>query len=454
MRCSLCVWMVFVGWMGAAMGVEAASNPRVCKLKTHAFSWPQKARLSADTTWLTRHLKRQGYRLPRRGFALVTQVVPGVGQPAFRYVSLGKTGFVPSPGHFWPASTVKLWAAVGALMRMRAHRLDRHALLHFSDGMGAFLGTAPDLYRPMGNVEYDRLLRISSLQLLNGLYRKRFRYTSLVLKRGYGGTGSLRRTPAIRYLHAGRSGTLPAIRSGAGPVSCRKNCASLFALQDVLRRVVFHRKLPVAHRFPVSSGDVMSLKGSLAKQWKWVAPAVKKVLGAKSRMWNKAGSVPGNHLLDNVAIDSPKGRFLLSVATPWPRRQASVAPALRVLNELARQVLWGVLSIPAGPALQGDTGPSIPFALLGTRRGTRRFRVRVRHQAGVRVQVWHGTKRIRLVLRKGRLTSRPFRLSPGPHLFLVRTFRKRKSLSFRSFGFRIPGGRRSLRCVLRSSHDG
>lgn len=430
---------------------KPARAGRLCTLSPLTVSVAKKASLAVDTRTLAQLFRRQGYRPPRRGYLLVSRLVSGLGQPATQSMSLGQTGLQPSPGRYWPASTIKLWASLGALMRLKQAGLSSQSVLQFSDALGTFRGNAAALYKPMGNVEYDRLLRIAGLDKLNNQFRVKLGLQHTILRRGYGGTGRMSRSPEIRTLDQGRPGRLRATRSRTNWPTCRRNCTSLFELQEMLKRLVLHQEFPKAQRLPLSSSDASKLARSLRSQWKWVKPAITRVLGQNAIIYNKAGSVPGNHLLDNAVILSQKGRYLLTVASPWPRRASTETRALHSLNELARRGLWAIeqLTNKQSEALlpfQADTGTKPTWRLRAKRRGRKTLYQLTWQARGLdRLVVWAGkTKRNARRLTKDRFQTPWMRLPAGETLFFVRGYKHQTLRVVSSQLYRLP--KRLVRC--------
>jgi len=100
----------------------------------------------ADRSLLSRGLRRASATLPEATHLLIAEVVRGIDGPALRYYSLGDSGFVFSHERYWPASTVKLIACVGALTTLHERGISGDAKLRFEDLDGVYLvggGTHP-----------------------------------------------------------------------------------------------------------------------------------------------------------------------------------------------------------------------------------------------------------------------------------------------------------------------
>ncbi|TNE51784.1 MAG: hypothetical protein EP343_02675 [Deltaproteobacteria bacterium] len=425
--------------VASCAGASVTWGQSSCPIQKSSLDWFTKAKLLANKGYLAKAFRKVRYRRPRRSFALVAKVVEGAGQPAFQYYSLGDTGFVPSPRKFWPASTIKIWSALSALMTLKQYGATGESQLSLFDPLGVFAGTAQDLMKEITNENYDRLTRIAGLQSLSEFSeRKKYGLPNLVVQRGYAG-GSVRRSPKIRFLESGRVGVIPTRRWSQRNPNCRSNCTTLFEIQEIVRRVGLHHELPVAERFPIYASDATRWKTSMLTYWKWIQEGVEAALGKGAKIYNKAGSVPGNHFLDNAFVDSDLGRFLVTVASPWPRRHYTVDYSLRNLNELARQSLNAILGDPkARPILQADSGLML-VAVKASSASSRQFSVEVKGADIVNLTAWLGQQRLRV----RRVRAGTFRVSGsfrgnGKRILVFQGYAGGQLIAYRSVGVDVP----------------
>jgi len=349
-------------------------------------TWFERAVLAADRTSLAAAFSQAGYSPPSGTFLLAAQVLPGLGQPAFRYLSLGESGFDFSDGSYWPASTVKLTAAVGALWTLGQLGLSGAASVSFTDDDGAYSGTVKGLYDKAlsisDNVAYNRLMEIAGFDPLNDqLLVPAQSLPKMVLQRRYTHplpTSNLRTSPPISYAEGTKSGTIPQ-RVGVGQhPSCpdEGNCTTLFELLDVMRRVTLHDELPAGDRFPLGAADVGGLHAALvASDTDFLEPGASQALGHPALIMNKPGAVYSLDRLDHGLIEDSvtKERFLVAWSMPYAATSDAMA------SELTRRAL---LALKAGasqaPPLQRDAGVSMlinvedngPGASAGTRSHT------------------------------------------------------------------------------------
>lgn len=329
--------------------------------------WFTMARLLADTTGLAAHLRRVGHPPPQHSLALVVAVRPGVGQPRYFHHSLGDTAFVVPRHYFHPASTVKLAASVGALWTLGELGLDGDTEIDFTDAEGRQAGRVADMIDEAlmhsSNRDYNRLVRIAGFDALNDSYLSpRWGLPFMAIQARYGDRRgpTLRSSPVMRWTAGARSGELPAREAVGHNASCKGNCATLFELHDVQRRVMLHEELPEAQRFPISRTDVERMRATMQRTRKRLGRLPEQAFGAPVEVFNNVGRIPGLALLENATlIDRASGRrVFMVVSVAFPRAlgdsDALVVPRLRAL---AGPSLDFVLAAPCeGPGLQHDAG--------------------------------------------------------------------------------------------------
>jgi hypothetical protein len=325
--------------------------------------WYAQAERVADRTGLAASFASQGYAPPAGTYALAVRVIPGVEQPAFAIRSWNDTAFTYSAGAYWPASTVKLLAAVGALRTLGGHGLTGAATVSFTDDDGSYSGSVAALYDAAisvsDNVAYNRLMEIAGFDELNdGLLVDGLGLPRIVLQRRYTHplpTSNLRTSPAITYSEGPLNGILPA-RTGVGQhPECPNegNCTTLQELLDALRRVTLHDELPPGERFPLAPADVAGLVGALEAADTAFEPGASAALGHPVTVYNKTGEVWTDDRLDHgLVVDDVTGeRFLLAASMPWS------ATTQADLSDLAHAMLVALTTATdAVTPLQIDAG--------------------------------------------------------------------------------------------------
>lgn len=154
------------------------------------WHWNAMVQVTSDRTTLNDFFAASGYAPPAGTYLVAALAQPGLGQLAFSFFSRGNDGFVWSSGVYWPASTVKVLAAVGAIQKMVSVGCGVNANVTFTDDDGFYDGTVANLVdlaiRVSDNVAYNRLMEIGGFEEINhDLLHARFGMPQLVLQRRY-----------------------------------------------------------------------------------------------------------------------------------------------------------------------------------------------------------------------------------------------------------------------------
>lgn len=361
------------------------------------WNWAKMGEAAANRHLLSARFSANGYAPPASLYLLVAKERPGLGQPAFEYFSLNDTGLVFSRTNYWPASTVKLMAAVGALWTLSKYQLTGAATVRFTDEDGSYNGTVASLYDDAlsvsSNVAYNRLVEIAGFDEINDQYMSpasglpsftlQCRYTSPVPG------ANLRTSPEIAYSEGNKQGTI-AKRVGVGQhPDCGGcgNCLTLFELLDVMRRVTVHEELPSLHRFPLAQHDVVGLRAALKKSWTLIDEGAEEAFGNTTTVYSKTGSVPGYEKLDHgLIVDDKSGqRYLIAFSVPYDTTEA-------VRIELVKQALWAIKDLePTAPPLQNDAGVEIRIRHSSTTTepaNTRLVNLEVEAKGADRLEIW------------------------------------------------------------------
>lgn len=219
---------------------------------------------------------------------------------------------------FWPASSIKVLAAVGALEFVGRLGFTGAATVTFAGSTDS--STIAAVYdaaiRESSNADYDTLVDIAGVDWLNQQFLTPARgFPATVIQRSYAG-GDLYDTPAMTLSEGGRTVTVPA-RTGSVDTSCAQgNCSDLFEMSESIRRVVLNDEIPQAERFHIAPADVSGISGSLLAADGWFAPAVIRVLGSGARIYSKPGYVPDRDCMDVTLIDAKGQRLLLAATVP------------------------------------------------------------------------------------------------------------------------------------------
>jgi hypothetical protein len=220
-------------------------------------------------------LSQSGFT-PPEGFKALVIVLPkrGTTGPARAYDWHGTSA---DRDDWWPASTVKLFAAVAALET--THRLGfgprTQVTYEYPEGPVTLRldRIVKDALIPSNNLAYDRLIEITGFDALHRqFFTKQHGFRNTVLLRAYGGRikdpvtqrGINLNSPPIT-LSFGKKQKQLSERNGKPRGECPEqgNCTSLAELAETLRRVMLHDELPEAERFDLGKAELELLHSAL-----------------------------------------------------------------------------------------------------------------------------------------------------------------------------------------------
>ena len=288
-----------------------ASSPSAAGLR------PSASPASGAHPSLPELLSAAGYVLPAGASVYAVKVLGTPGHIA---------GYVPYEAgdgayatDFWPASSIKVAVAVGALAFLRTLGFTGAATVSTDDG---WTSTVHDLYdaalRDSSNEAYDELVQIAGYDWLNNVFLTPANgFPTTVVQRSYSGI-DITTSPAMTVAEGDRQTVIPD-RASTADYGCADagNCSDLFELVDAVRRVVLNSEIPPAERFPIDASDIAGLTDALAGADGFLTPGVTAVLGDGSVVYDKPGWVSGLDCVDVGLVVSPSGqRFLLGEAAP------------------------------------------------------------------------------------------------------------------------------------------
>ncbi len=363
------------------------------------WDWARKVHAVAERASLGAAFDAAGYTPPPGTLVFAGTVVPGLGQPAFVFHSMQEQGFIGSWGNFWPASTIKLLAAVGALHKLSEVSCDSGASISFSDDDGTYNGTVTNLIdlaiRISDNVAYNRLMLIGGFEEINGsLLDAAFGMPTMVLQRRYTRPfpeSNLRTSPPMQYTQGTVSGTLPERLGTSTFPECpnEANCITLAELVEGLRRVVLHEEIPTSERFTLSPADLQVLHTALLAASTKFQPGIGNALPGPLRIYNKTGQVYDNDRLDHAFIvQENTGRiFFLAASMPYNTTNDGH------MSLLAQQTLSALLSDP-GPRVRLQVDFGVPIRIRtqylgpGCQQGTELVSLQVQAEGADRVELF------------------------------------------------------------------
>jgi hypothetical protein len=234
---------------------------------------------------------------------------------------------------FWPASTIKLPAAIAAIELLNEHKLDLDASLTFQhqEKDGRWITDAARTPREMisevflrsSNEDYTLLLRLTGIDRLHESFFTAERgFAKTALMRGYTAERPwvyLREEPqrivhpSVTFTHQWKGRSYAAERGCTIIDSKTGNVSTTRELCDTLHRVMFHEQIESAARFHLTSEQVRFLReggdgftgletrgaDSGPSAWKGAAETV----FPEARYFHKAGLI-SNYALDLACIDA------------------------------------------------------------------------------------------------------------------------------------------------------
>jgi hypothetical protein len=263
-------------------------------------------------------LQERGYDVPENASAYAVRVMEG---PESRIYEQYQAGGGALAGDFWPASSIKVLAALGALDFARSLGYSGEAMVTFDDDDGGTSRTLRSIYEPAirdsSNYDYDLLVQIAGLDRLNGEFLSAdngFAVTSVT--RSYSGL-EFEESPAMIIEEGDRRTYVPVRKTEQDPECEPGNCSNLFEMTESVRRIVLSDQLPPEQRFDLDPTDLAAMTAALLEAEGFFADAVTGALGDGARIYSKPGDADGLDCLDVAFVESAAGkRFLVAGTVP------------------------------------------------------------------------------------------------------------------------------------------
>ena len=348
-------------------------------------------------------------------------------------------------------------ATIGALWTLGKHGLTGRAQIELEDDDGSYKGTVANLYdlalRLSKNVEYNRLMLIAGYDAINENYMsERHGMPHMILQRRYARKipgANLRRSPPIRYQQGKQHGVLPERIAKLDYPRCPRegNCASMFELQEGLRRLVFHREIPASERFPIGAWDRRQVMKALRKAKDKFGDGARRALRHPVTIYNKAGRYPGDDHLDNALIIDTvnRRRYLVAMSVPYLDAKEPDQVSFDKLVEMGFHTLRTLSTEPAHrrPRLQLDAGIPLALRLARIERpGTFSIRISAPRRRATRLRLWIGPTRKRLTRDDEELVARHTFEDVGKHLVVLQAWRGRRVVAYRAQLIEVTAGPR------------
>jgi len=270
--------------------------------------WPARVQAAVDQTTLA----DGGLSLPDGGKVLVTRIFAGGDAPAYAYYQAGGGGFT---NDFFPASSIKLLAALGALDFAHSLGFTGDAVVDGGFSLHDYYDAA---LRWSSNEDYSALVRIAGVDRLNRQFLPAHGFLATAIQEPYGPGEQVTFSPEMTLTEGAREMVVPE-RQGDPDYGCDAgNCTTLFDMSEALRRVMLDAEEPAAERFDLSPADIAGLQDALGGAEGFLAPGVVDALGPDVSIFTKPGWVPGLNCVETAFIvDAATGRrFLVAVTAP------------------------------------------------------------------------------------------------------------------------------------------
>jgi len=292
-------------------------------------SWAARVQASADPVTLP----AAGISLPDGAKVFAARIYAGGDAPAYAFYEAGGGGFT---NDFFPASAIKLLAALGALDFAHSMGFTGAAIIDGGYSLRDYYDAA---LRWSSNEDYSELVRIAGVDRLNRQFLPEHGFASTAIQEPYGAGEQVTWSPEMTLTEGDHEVVVPE-RDGEPDYGCGGgNCTTLFDLADATRRVVLDAELPPGERFDLSPDDIAGLQDALAGADGFIAPGVVDALGPDVTILTKPGWVPELDCVEVAVItdDATGRRFLLALSAPddgsCEELATMAADVLRVIEE-------------------------------------------------------------------------------------------------------------------------
>ncbi len=353
----------------AAVPAGAQQSDPVVTISGEPSGWKDRARLVMDHDSLASALRDGGYRFASNAEIYMAEVVPGVGQPALVMYDAGQGAFSQN---FWPASSVKLLAAVAALEYIGTLGFTGDAEIS-----GPWIGdrTVRSIYESAivrsDNRSYDLLVRIAGIDFINGEFVPRNGLDSVTIGSDLSGLSilaspsylltewvpaeeiSISLPPGVKVVPVRHT-----VESRRASGYYRSNNIDLFDLAEVVRRVMLADEIAEDHRFGLEDEDIAGLSAALcAAEPAHYEPGAVRIYGEDAEVCGKSGW--WEHTVDPEEEEEEE-------AQPAPPSCTDVA--LISDPDTGRRVLLAATGGCGGAGLAGLAAPALEAAavLFGT----------------------------------------------------------------------------------------
>ena len=303
--------------MGAAQAKMAGARRTASRSEPPSTLGPLSGPPSPPVS-LDAQLAQLGFEMPEHSNVYAVRIVDTAQGRVYQQFQAGGGALAED---FWPASSIKVLAALGALDFAKSLGYTGAATVTFDGDDDDGTRTIRSIYEPAirdsSNYDYDLLVRIAGLDRLNGTFltaANGFPATSIT--RSYAHT-ELDDSPAMVIEEGDKRTYVPERKATLDPECKPGNCSNLFEMAESVRRIVLADSIPPEQRFDLDPADLADLRQSLLEAEGFFAPAAAAVLGPGAKLWSKPGDAADLDCLDVAFIQAADGRrFLLAATVP------------------------------------------------------------------------------------------------------------------------------------------
>jgi LysM repeat protein len=246
-----------------------------------------------------------------------------------------------------PASTVKIFAVIAAMQRVRELGFSHKAKVTFHTARGDKHFDLEELIRltliNSNNLTYNRMVQLASHDRLNGKFLVNSNgFRSSAITGAYqvgdwtaqGESKSLKTSPSITLSEHSKSHTLGAHTGKVSPACGGSACTSPRDLGEAMRRLMLQEQLPAAQTFRLHDEDLKFIRQSMRAErsrGNEVVDAFADVFDNERVLFYSKPGFAGNWFSDNVYIFDPR------VNQAWIVVLAG-APGRSALNDASKVV--------------------------------------------------------------------------------------------------------------------
>ena len=231
-----------------------------------------------NTTSLPALMKSEGFKPPQKFMAFVIELTfDQTRQTVIQERAFDYNG--SSLNTDWnPASTVKIFAAIGALKRIEELGFSSRAKVTFN-GKKPYTTTVSALIEAAiiqsDNIAYNRVVQLASFEKLHtDILTSKYGIARTALNRGYqlkdwqsmGEDPSFRVSPSITLSEGKNVTKLPAANSKATVTCYASACTTLQDLGEITRRLMLQEQLDPSESFSLAQNDLLMLRRAMRSE--------------------------------------------------------------------------------------------------------------------------------------------------------------------------------------------